>query len=58
MPEFASRSASLPKSRLAIAGIDKPGHDEERIGHSEGRYDNVVSVARNLIRSRSPVRSR
>jgi hypothetical protein len=47
MPEFASRSASLPKSRLAIAGIDKPGHDEERIGHSEGRYDNVVSVARN-----------
>ena len=47
MPEFASRSASLPKSRLAIAGVDGPGHDGERVDQYEGQYKNFVSVVRN-----------
>jgi hypothetical protein len=47
MSDFASRSTSLPKSRLAIAGVDKPGHDGGRSDHYEVRYENVVSVIRN-----------
>ena len=33
MSDFASRNANLPKSRLAIAGVDKTGHDGERGDH-------------------------
>jgi hypothetical protein len=66
VPDFASRNANLPKSRLAIAGVipaasvgdaqprsvdrddwTKPAYEAERVDYYEGRYDNVVSAARN-----------
>jgi len=47
MSDFASRHTSVPKSRLAIAGVDRPGPDGERVDQYEDRYKNFVSVVRN-----------